>query len=143
MQNNLLFAKWQIEQAFAIKGLVHRTHLEWRKSIIVIQCNLIIISGKLRSFKISFRIYNNIIIYLFRILTQSAHTCVLQHLLIHTRSATNQLSPNYIHDKSAERKAICFLNICLYSNEYMPICVYIIHLASKQQCVWDSVYICR
>jgi len=24
--------------------------------------------------------------------------CVLQHLLIHTRSATNQLSPDYIHD---------------------------------------------
>jgi len=58
--------------------------------------------------------------------------CVLQHLLIHTRSATNQLSPDYIHDKSAERKATCFLNICLYRNEYMPICVNIINLASKQ-----------
>jgi hypothetical protein len=42
-------------------------------------------------------------------------------MLIHTRSATNQLSPHYIHDKSAERKATCFLNMCLYSNEYMPI----------------------
>jgi hypothetical protein len=28
--------KWQIEQTFTINGLVYRTHLEWRKSIIVI-----------------------------------------------------------------------------------------------------------
>jgi hypothetical protein len=59
--------------------------------------------------------------------------CALQHLLIHNRLATNQVSPNYIRHKSAERKATYFLNICLYSNAYMPICVYIIHLASKQQ----------
>ena len=61
--------------------------------------------------------------------------CILQHLLIHTRSATNQLSPDYINDKSVERKATFFLNMCLYSNEYMPICVNIINLASKQQSV--------
>jgi hypothetical protein len=61
--------------------------------------------------------------------------CVLQHLLIHTRSATNQLSPDYIYGKSAERKATYCLNIFLYSNEYMPICVNIINLASKQQSV--------
>jgi hypothetical protein len=42
------------------------------------------------------------IIYSLRIFTYSAHTCVLQHSLIYIRSATNQLSPDYIHDKSAE-----------------------------------------
>jgi hypothetical protein len=47
------------------------------------------------------------IIYSLRIFTYSAHTCVLQHSLIYIRSATNQLSPDYIHDKSAERKATC------------------------------------
>jgi hypothetical protein len=36
-------------------------------------------------------------------------TCVLQHSLTYIRSATNQLSPDYIHDKSAERKATCCL----------------------------------
>ena len=37
MQHNLIFAKWQIEQTFTIIRLVYRTHLEWRKSIIVIR----------------------------------------------------------------------------------------------------------
>jgi hypothetical protein len=69
VQHNLLFAKWQIEQTFTIIGLLYRTHLEWRKSIIVLQCNYIIISVQVGSLKISFRIYNNIIIYSFRILT--------------------------------------------------------------------------
>ena len=36
-------------------------------------------------------------------------TCVLQHSLTYIRSATNQLSPDYIRDKSAERKATCCL----------------------------------
>jgi hypothetical protein len=49
------------------------------------------------------------IIYSLRIFTYSAYTCVLQHSLIYIRSATNQLSPDYIHDKSAERKATCCL----------------------------------
>jgi hypothetical protein len=44
--------KWQIEQTFTINGLVYRTHLEWRKSIIVIQCSGIINSVKVGSFKI-------------------------------------------------------------------------------------------
>jgi hypothetical protein len=43
--------KWQIEQTFTINGLVYRTHLEWRKSIIVIQCSGIINSVKVGSFK--------------------------------------------------------------------------------------------
>lgn len=51
---------------------------------------------------------------------------------IHTSSATNQSSP---HDKSEERKETCFFNICMYSNKYMSIYVYIINLASKQQFV--------
>jgi hypothetical protein len=48
----LKFTQWQIEQTFTINGLVYRTHLEWRKSIIVIQCSGIINSVKVGSFKI-------------------------------------------------------------------------------------------
>jgi hypothetical protein len=43
------------EQTFTINGLVYRTHLEWRKSIIVIQCSGIINSVKVGSFKIYFQ----------------------------------------------------------------------------------------
>ena len=52
VQHNLIFAKWQIEKTFTIIGLVYRTHLEWRKSIIVIQCSGNINSVKVGSFKI-------------------------------------------------------------------------------------------
>jgi hypothetical protein len=54
---------------------------------------------------------------------------VLQHLLIHTRSATNKLSPNYIRHKSAEIKARTpsYYNI---GNKYLNI----LHIRIRNKC---------
>jgi hypothetical protein len=43
--------------------------------------------------------------------------CVLQHLLIHTRSATNQLSPDYIHDNQRkEKRHVSLIYVCTVMN---------------------------
>jgi hypothetical protein len=42
---------------------------------------------------------------------------VLQHLLIHTRSATNQLSPDYIHDNQLkEKRHVSLIYVCIVMN---------------------------